>query len=371
MFRFTLLSLTTLICATVCAQVPDAKDYRFTPKEWKKIAREATPDFLRSDEGRRIADNVLLWQRDCGGWTKNQPVHRPLTEEQRQALLADKQKQGDTTTDNDATITEMMYLGKMWQVSHEAPYREALLRGVEFLLMGQYDNGGWPQFWPVNRGDYQKRITYNDNAMTQTLTTLRAIYQGEQPYAGLHLDEALLQRIDKAFRLGIDCILKTQILWDGQPTLWCQQHGEHTLQACGARAFELPAIATSESSAIVDLLMSLPSDMQTPQVRKAIEGALQTFERLAITGIRVENFTNDEGQPDTRVVSDPQAPRIWARFYTLEDLEPFFSDRDGKPRKHLKDVGYERRNGYSWYNYNGEKVLKHGAKWRKKTTGGK
>jgi pectinesterase len=366
MFRTLNLLLLLALPATLLAQMPDADHYEYTAREWKQIARHATPDFLRSSEGRRIADNVLLWQRSSGGWTKNQPVHKPLSDDERQQLVADKSKTGDTTTDNDATTTELLYLAKMHEATGEARYREALLRGVDFLLAGQYANGGWPQFWPENRGDYQARITYNDNAMTKTLELLRDMLDGKTPYGSLSLPEAKRNAMTDAFCRGIDCVLKTQVLWDGQPTLWCQQHGEHTLQACGARAFELPSLATSESAGIVEMLMELPDTMLTPEVERAVEGALNTFERLALKGIRVENFTNDEGKTDRRVVSDAEAPRIWARFYTLEDLKPFFCDRDGKPRKQLSDIGYERRNGYGWYNYAGEKVLKKAAKWRKK-----
>lgn len=366
MLKTFLRALLLAIPSMAMAQMPDANHYEYTAREWKQIARNATPDFLNSKEGRRIADNVLLWQRNSGGWPKNQPLHKPLTKEERQQLLADKDKQGDTTTDNDATTTEMLYLAKMWQATQFVGCREGLLRGVEYLLSGQYPNGGWPQFWPKNRGDYQMRITYNDNAMVETMEVLRDVRTGKEPYQNLMLSTDLQRRLDDAFRRGVDCILKTQILWDGEPTLWCQQHGEHTLQACGARAFELPALCSSESAHIVELLMNLPDSMQTPQVERAVEGALKTFERLAIDSTRIENFTNEEGQKDRRVAIDPKAPRIWARYYTLEELRPFFCDRDGKPRWRLSDVGYERRNGYGWYNYEPEKVFKKAEKWRKR-----
>jgi len=359
-------TLLLAVPSVAMAQMPDAKHYEYTPREWKQLARNATPDFLKSAEGKRIADNVLLWQRNSGGWTKNQALHKPLSKAEKQQLASDKDKQGDTTTDNDATITEMLYLAKMWQATKAAPCREGLLKGVEFLLAGQYPNGGWPQFWPKNRGDYQMRITYNDNAMTNTLELLRDIRTGKEPYQDLALTGDLLRRLDDAFSRGVDCILKTQVLWDGEPTLWCQQHGEHTLQACGARAFELPALSSSESAHIVALLMNLPDSMQTPRVERAVEGALKTFRRLAIDSLRVEEFTNAEGQKDRRIVSDPKAPRIWARYYTLEDLRPFFSDRDGKPRWQLADIGHERRIGYGWYNYEPEKALKKAEKWRKR-----
>ena len=40
---------------------------------------------------------------------------------------------------------------------------------------------------------------------------------------------------------------------------------------------------------------------------------------------------------------------MWARYYDLKYCEPFVCDRDGIPRRHLEEIGPERRNGYSWY----------------------
>ncbi len=56
------------------------------------------------------------------------------------------------------------------------------------------------------------------------------------------------------------------------------------------------------------------------------------------------------GERDTRLVEDPQAKPIWARYYDLKYCEPYVCDRDGLPRRHLEEIGTERRNGYSWYN---------------------
>lgn len=54
---------------------------------------------------------------------------------------------------------------------------------MEYLLSGQYDNGGWPQFWPGMRG-YQVHITFNDDAMVNTMEMLRDIYLQKAPYDG-------------------------------------------------------------------------------------------------------------------------------------------------------------------------------------------
>ena len=33
-----------------------------------------------------------------------------------------------------------------WPATKDIRYRDAFLQGVEYLLSGQYENGGWPQF---------------------------------------------------------------------------------------------------------------------------------------------------------------------------------------------------------------------------------
>lgn len=71
----------------------------------------------------------------------------------------------------------------------------------------------------------------------------------------------------------------------------------------------------------------------------------------------MERFINQDGMPDQRVVNDTDAPDIWARFYSLDDELPFFCDRDGIPKRHLDEIGYERRNGYSWLSSSPQKAI--------------
>ena len=47
------------------------KDNESYPKEWKQIARMEQDSFFLTDEARRIAENVLAFQRCTGGWPKN------------------------------------------------------------------------------------------------------------------------------------------------------------------------------------------------------------------------------------------------------------------------------------------------------------
>jgi PelA/Pel-15E family pectate lyase len=40
-----------------------------------------------------------------------------------------------------------------------------------------------------------------------------------------------------------------------------------------------------------------------------------------------------------------------------------FCDRDGVPHKHLSEIGYERRIGYSWVGDSPKRVIERYKKW--------
>jgi PelA/Pel-15E family pectate lyase len=69
---------------------------------------------------------------------------------------------------------------------------------------------------------------------------------------------------------------------------------------------------------------------------------------------------------DKRIVPDPDAPPLWARFYDLKTMKPMFVDRDGVPKSNLADIGYERRNGYGWYVTSPQSILDAYPDWKKK-----
>lgn len=316
------------------------------PQRRPDLLRSTDPAFFASEEALRIGDQVLAYQRVTGGWPKNTDMTRRLTDAELAQVLSDKERTDDSTIDNNATTTQMVFLARLWQATHQERFREGFTRAVEYLLSGQYDNGGWPQFWPDMTG-YQVHITYNDDAIVNTLELFRDIYSEQAPYDGGLTDAALRDRLRASFDKGIECILATQIIKDGKPSVWCQQHDRETLLPAPGRAFELPSYCTAESAGIVRLLMSLPEP--DARVKKAVHGAMRWFDDYKLTGLRVER-TMEGGIRNTRLVEDPAAPPMWGRFYDLKWCEPYVCDRDGIARRRLEEIGPERRNGYGWYN---------------------
>ncbi|MDO4165320.1 MAG: pectate lyase [Bacteroides sp.] len=363
--KFYFLACLAFLCLA-SAHSQEAKTYKDKQsyKNWVRLAPRLDDAFLQTDEAIRIADNVLLYQQTTGGWPKNIYMPAELTDEEREEALSAKDDVNESTIDNAATTTEIRYLSRIYQATGIDKYKESAFEGIRYLLKAQYDNGGWPQFWPRPTG-YYTHITYNDNAMINVMNLLREVYEKKAPYT--YVPDSLCQQARKAFDKGVECILKTQVRQNGKLTVWCAQHDEHTLAPAKARAYELPSLSGAESDNIVLLLMSLPHP--SSEIVESVESAIAWFKRSRIFGLQRKNFTNDEGRKDYRMVPCPQddyeCPVYWARFYTLEDNRPFFCDRDGVKRFNISEIGYERRNGYSWYNTEGKKVLARYEEWKK------
>lgn len=357
MKRILLLFVTCMFISGLSAQdYRDKKDY----KNWVKLAPKFDDAFFKTQEACRIGENVLLYQQTTGAWPKNVYMPAELTDAEKEKVIASKTKVNESTIDNNATTTEIEYLSRLYQATQDDRYKEAVIHGIQYLLDAQYDNGGWPQFYPRSKG-YYIQITYNDNAMVRVMNQLRQIYEKQTPYT--FVPEEMCGKAKKAFDKGVECILKTQVRQNGKLTVWCAQHDRETLAPCKARAYELPSLSGQESDNIVLLLMSISNPSK--EIIESVEAAVEWFKASKIEGIKKEYFTNAEGKKDFHMVSCEECPVLWARFYELETNRPFFSDRDGIKKYNISEIGYERRNGYSWYNNDGTKVLKKYEKWKK------
>lgn len=331
---------------------------------WHRVALSMPESFYASKEAQDIADRVIFYQKPSGGWAKNVNYHFAFTPERMKQL---RDELNGPTIDNSSTTQELKYLAHVYKWKHEKRWREAFLKGVEYMLDAQYANGGWPQYWPernIDNGlDYSFHITYNDDAMVNVMDMLKAIYTGDSLYTALRLDKKTLRRCKEAFDKGVGCILATQIRVDGKPTVWCAQHDEVTLKPASARAYELPSFSGAESVGIVELLMNI--DNPSDSVIEAVKGAINFFKTHEVYNFRTERFINGDGARDVRLVPAP-GNVLWARFYDLDTQKPYFCGRDGVKRATLFDIPRERRSGYSWYTNNPQRVLNLYPKWLKK-----
>ena len=310
-FNFLFISLIVLSFSTTSAQ-----DANYLSMSWKDVATKMPDAWYGSDEAKKVAENVILNQKTIGGWEKNKEYHLPPSDSE---IKADKSKIG-ATFDNGATITELKFLAKVYSHNQDPRYKESFIKGLEYIFISQYDNGGWPQFFPLRggNGDYSMHITYNDDAMVNTMKFLKEIYAADEV---------------------------------------------KTLAPAKARSYELPSFSGSESVRIVQLLMDLEDPSE--EIIASVDGAVKWFETHKIEGIKIETEINTDGNKNRIVVEDKDATALWARFYDLNTEKTFFCDRDGIKKNSLAEIGYERRNGYSWYVNSPEKLLQEYNEWKR------
>jgi len=322
----------------------------------------------KETEIEKIADNMLLFQKNNGGWPKNYDFFAILTPEQAKLVKAAK-SETNTTFDNGNTYTQIAALAIAYQATKIEKYKTGCLKGLNFVLKAQYKNGGWPQYYPIEINNYSSHITYNDDVMLGIMQLYKDILDKNHLYN--FIDNNFIVKIQVSYKNGLDCILKTQINDNGKPTAWCQQYDEVTLQPAWARKFEPPSICNKESSNLVLFLMSI--DNPDKEIIESIQNAVLWFKESTIHNTIIKTIDAPRVQTlfkisthDKVVVSDPSAPAIWARFYELKTHRPLFCNRDSKVVYSLAEVLRERRDGYGWYTYSPQEILNKYPAWQMK-----
>ena len=338
----------------------------------RSIPLDREPSWYAGTEAQHIAAVICSFQTPAGGWSKNMDMAGDLRhpgERFAPSNLSHFLTPGDFDTpresdwnyvgtiDNDATTTELQYLAKVITAAEpqqSEAYRAAFLRGVQYLIDAQFPNGGWPQVWPLE-GGYHDAITYNDDAMIETMEILRDTAEGQKDFA--FVPQPIRNQAGVSFARGIQCILATQIRSHRGLTVWPQQDDPLTLQPESGRNFEPPAESASESADVLLLLMNdLPHPNQAEQ--QSIRAAAAWFRKTAIYGEQWQRTPNGR-----ELLPAPGAGPIWARYYQIGTDRPIFVDRDKTIHDKVADLSVERRNGYAWYSASAQKALDRFMQW--------
>ncbi|MFT3681449.1 MAG: pectate lyase [Ferruginibacter sp.] len=351
-----------------------AFDYKWKPADVKFAVSNDTYEkpVTTASSYDTVAENMLLYQRKNGGWPKHfnkekVDYHHTLTAEELNELKSGYETGIDATIDNSATTREIRYLAKAYKRTGDKRYLKAAEKGIEYLLDAQYPNGGWPQYYP-DFSSYRSEITYNDNAMINALSVLLDVLEKEKDMEVISTSYSKI--CAAAVKRGVSCILKTQVKQNGKLTAWCAQYNAKTMKPATARTYELPSLSGQESVGIIRFLMRLPNPDK--KIINAVKGGVEWFEKVKIKGYKfIEIKTDKTTAGRDRVLVPEEGSVTWARFYDLKTNEPFFTGRDGKPKKTLAEIELERRIGYAWYNDTPAKLIseeypKWSGKWIKK-----
>jgi PelA/Pel-15E family pectate lyase len=318
---------------------------------------DASTDAAKLAADRARADTMITWQMPHGGFYKNAvKVYDTAWDgkaERSGWTGADGVELG--TIDNDATVTELLFLADVYRRSGGTTYRDAARKALDFLLTMQYPSGGWPQVYPARTGTvYSNYVTFNDDAMARVLALLDHAAQRKAPLDGDVFTATQRDKLAAAIDKGVDFILKAQIVQNGVKTVWCAQHDPVTYVPRGARAFELASKSGKESVLIVTFLMTRP---QTPAIKAAVKAAIAWYRSSAV---KVDNTAyvnrSSSSSDDTyNPIVAKSGSTMWYRFYDLDADTGFFSGRlptDNPPgmgkRYNIMEIEPERRYGYQW-----------------------
>lgn len=314
-----------------------------------------------------IVSNILLFQRQDGGWPRDYDMVAILSTEQREQVLATRER-ADSSYDNGNLHSQVEYLARAYSQRPEPEWRRACERGLDFIFDSQYQNGGFPQRFS-NAKSYHAHITFNDGVMIGIAKVLRQVANNEPHFAWVNT--ARRSQANEALAKACECIFKCQILVNGRRTGWCQQHDEKTFEAKPARSFELESICPQETAEVVRFMMGNAG--QSSNTLDALDAAVLWLKSVQIDGMRVERvqaieetFLRHKADFDVVAVQDQSAKPNWARHYEIGTNRPFFCGRDGMKKYSLGEIERERRTGTAWYGGWPKAVLSEYAAWRKK-----
>jgi PelA/Pel-15E family pectate lyase len=268
---------------------------------WRRTGREP---YLAA--ARRAGDFLIATQLAHGGWFSELPADGDATPwwfrwtADTRAML-----------DDDVTPGAVRLLLALWGATGDARYRAAAEHGIELMAEAQLPSGAWPldarpTWLRTVHPHYDDQPALNDGATPFAITTMIA--------ASAALDRPDL--LARARRAG-DWLVSAQ---GAEPRAgWAQQYTAAGAPA-GARAFEVPALATWETRHAIEALLALAEETAEPSY---CESALRAARWL--DAIRV-------------------GPACWARFVDPADGRAIFVDESGA----RVATSRQARPGYSW-----------------------
>lgn len=333
---------------------------------FKTMPLNKADDWYGTSAARHIADVIVSYQTPAGGWSKNSPRDGALRQSgQFYTSVHDASDAAHVswswvnTIDNDATTTELKFLARVIAQApgHEGDaYKTSFVKGLTYLFESQYPNGGWPQIYPLE-GRYHDAITYNDDAMINVVKLLSDVAAGNGNYA--FVPDDLRRQADKVVHLALACILATQVRVNGELTIWGQQYDPLTMAPSGARNYEMPSLASAESSAILIYLMSV--EHPSPAIIESVKAGVAWLKGSALHGM-----VWSRGPEGMCLRQKADAPLLWARYYSLTTQQPIFGDRDLSIHDDWRDLSPERRDGYAWFDTSAQKAINAYESWAHK-----
>lgn len=248
-------------------------------------AYHATGDEYYYECAGRIARCIMAGQLPCGGW--NYLIDFGTEEQTRQwyatigrqawRLEEFQHYYGNATFDDEATANCAQFLLRFYmERKDDRQVLDAVMRVVDFMLESQYDNGGWPQRYPLKtdhpfkgKADYTPFVTLNDNVTPENIRFLANCY------GMLGLD-----------RVKEPVLRAMHLLRDLQQPLplagWADQYTPDDLQPAHARSYEPRSINTGTTVSMFNQMLRYYEMTGDTSYLQRLPEAIQFLESLEL-----------------------------------------------------------------------------------------
>ena len=253
------------------------------------------------------AARALAWgQRTAGGWDHR--VDLTHLDAKSDEVI---RKEGRCTFDDKISQGALSFLMSMDEVIDEPWLTEAIQLGLEYMIKSQFENGAWPQWYPL-RGGYHDYYTFNDNSINDCIKVMLKAHR-------IYEKDEYLQTAKR----GGDFIILSQLPLPQSG--WAQQYS-HDLKPAWARSFEPPGVC---SAATVRNIRTLVDLFLYTKDNKYLEPIPLAFEWL-----------------DNSKIGE----NLWARLYEEGTNKPVYGDREDGNKLHYvyENISERERTSYGW-----------------------
>ncbi len=151
-----------------------------------------TGDEAYLEYSRRAANALIYGQHPLGGWHYFIDFDKKGMMEWYESTASKhilgweefRHYYGNCTYDDNVTQGATAFLLHLYMETLDPAYLGPLKKALNFMLISQYPNGGWPQRYPLRYEyahdglpDYTSYYTLNDNAMNNTINVLLEAYE--------------------------------------------------------------------------------------------------------------------------------------------------------------------------------------------------
>ncbi len=226
----------------------------------------------------------------------------------------------------------LTFLLDMYDVTGNTTFKDAAIRGIDYIFELEKTGGGWPQRSNFLPNEYPSYITLNDDCMQDIVNVLLKAHSllGNASY------------LEAAERAGQFLI---RVQGNGGSTLqqgWAQQYNDD--QPAWARKFEPPTMCAADTQQAIEILMDLYLATENETYLDPIPAAISWLNNTNTT------ILIDTIDPD----SEDYTPGtyVWSRLYELHTNRMIVGNRNGGPNGNppfFYEYNKTRDTGYSWF----------------------